>query len=255
MLSRRTLTIIVVLAVIGGICRFVIPYGIHYLAVKRMRVAAGKGVVLKLRTYRPTYAPAWLGEDVFDGFTAMDSIAIYSDRHPQHLYRELTHFPEVQAFLLSAPKETPVPIFPRLSRLESVTLRDVGITNQTLQTVTHSRSLATLSLERTSITDQGLRLLAACPQLTTLTTDRNGFSDAALEEIGSLKSLQLIRLQNEAITDAGIRHLSDLPQLVQLELIDCPVTEAVEREVASWKRKVHLTVHGGLAKREAAPVP
>ena len=96
-----------------------------------------------------------------------------------------------------------------LTRLETLDLSDVAITESVLAELTELR-LEFLSLDNTSIDASGLKRLAAMPCLDTLSLQGCSIGDSAIPILKSFPKLESLFVDRGTFSDAGIQQLSPI---------------------------------------------
>ncbi len=101
-----------------------------------------------------------------------------------------------------------------------------GISDETLETVGHMKSLKRLNLWRDSVSDEGVVHLAGLTDLEWLNLDNTQLTDAGLVQIAKLTKLSFLHLGSTPVTDAGMPSLVSLKSLKDLKVTRSAVTEA-----------------------------
>jgi hypothetical protein len=138
----------------------------------------------------------------------------------------------------------------RFSRLCTLTLIGMGITDSTISRVNGIDSVRALSLEHTAITDSGvtelpglrrlwyvnlgntriegttLQSLSDLHELAEIVLDQTACGDVAMKGLTSVNSLQSVSLNWTQITDEGVCQLAELPNLRTVSLVATETSDA-----------------------------
>ncbi len=119
-------------------------------------------------------------------------------------------------------------VISQMKNVESLVLRDTGLTDESVKYVSGLEKLKKLDLsECTSpgITDACGEYLAKMSNLQSLNLWTTAFSDEGLRCLSGLKNLTILNLDNTKITDDGVAMLAELPQLTWLHLGKTKITD------------------------------
>lgn len=115
------------------------------------------------------------------------------------------------------------------TKLKSLYLNSLPITNKSLQSISKLTNLTTLSLHKcTNITSEAFTYLINLP-LTALRISSFGdrLQDEDLKTVGQLGNLKSLNLSYSYITEEGLLHLKGLKNLKFITLGGCPIEEKV----------------------------
>jgi hypothetical protein len=115
--------------------------------------------------------------------------------------------------------------------LERVDFRDTD-----LAILTEYTGLQTLILRQTGITDEGVKQLRQLPSLRCLVLDGDDLTDAGVAHLKGMDGLRLLELSGKQITDASVGHLKGLSGLNYLRLRWTAVSDAGLKQLAAVER-------------------
>jgi uncharacterized protein (TIGR03067 family) len=115
--------------------------------------------------------------------------------------------------------------FAGMRALKMLVLNDTQVTGELLQELP-CPDLQSLSLTGPQVEDRGLDNLARFPKLVSLALANSRISDATLTTIGQLRDLEHLTVSAPAITDAGLAELASLAKLQSLDLSKTAITDA-----------------------------
>ncbi|MFV2066519.1 MAG: leucine-rich repeat domain-containing protein, partial [Pirellulales bacterium] len=122
-----------------------------------------------------------------------------------------------------------------LGQLESLQALDAsrtGLTDEQLAQLENLTQLKSLNLARCPITSDGLKHLAPMTQLENLWLSRSKVRDAGLAHLAGLSQLKQLRISRTRVGDKGLKHLESLSNLEMVQLRNTRVTD---RGVAALK--------------------
>ncbi|MBI4663202.1 MAG: hypothetical protein HY735_30715 [Verrucomicrobia bacterium] len=114
----------------------------------------------------------------------------------------------------------------RLSKLESLSLKDTRISPEGIARLKEVPGLEALHLTGTQVTDSLLVHLLELPGLQALFLVDSSVTDVGLSYLKELKNLSVLDLKRTRITDAGLINLKSLRKLDQVFLTGTRVTDA-----------------------------
>lgn len=91
-------------------------------------------------------------------------------------------------------------------------------TDETIRSLSLTKELEEISLDRCQITDESLRILAASSTIKRLRIPRTKVTDRGVAELARMSQLELLDLTDCLITSEGIGRLQSLPKLKNLSL-------------------------------------
>jgi hypothetical protein len=94
-----------------------------------------------------------------------------------------------------------------------------------LKQLTGLTKLKSLALENVELSDEGLKWLRGLTNLRTVSLSSTNLSDAGLEHLAGLTNLEDLYLEHAKVSDAGLAHLSRLTRLGRLDLFDTEVSD------------------------------
>lgn len=134
-----------------------------------------------------------------------------------------------------------------------------GVTDETVQQLSHLKKLRGLRLIRGRVTGSTLGQLQATI-LSELDLAGNPVNDAAMNSIAGFSALWYLGLNNTQVTDAGVRKLGTLPSLQYLHLANTSVTGLGFDQPGGFQNLQNLTLGGagindaGLAQLLKSPL-
>lgn len=161
---------------------------------------------------------------------------------------------------LSKLTDAGIPPLGKLTKLKSVILIGVPVTDESWPAFAAIPSLTELGINDGSIKGRGINQLAACPKLTdltlrlcevsekgfkevselqsltALTLDESGVRDGGLEHIAKLKGLRSLSIENEKLTDAALASVAKLDALQTLYVMKVPFTDRGIQQLAALKK-------------------
>lgn len=144
---------------------------------------------------------------------------------------QLADFPalqHVQIGWLSAKKsmsvsETALEQLMAMPRLQTLTLDNCRMTDDSLRKLSESNSLQSLTMRNCDLTDASLEQLRGL-QLETLHLQGNDLTDAAGLALSEIKSLKSLTLRKTGVSDETLKLVNTLPNLQMLDLAETAVT-------------------------------
>jgi hypothetical protein len=101
-----------------------------------------------------------------------------------------------------------------LTRLRTLELESLPLTDAELSFLQHLTELRTLELEQVKLTDAGMVYLKGLIHLRTLTLDSVAISSAGLDYLRAMSHLSVLKIRKTGVTDlSAIRHLAELREL------------------------------------------
>jgi hypothetical protein len=107
-----------------------------------------------------------------------------------------------------------------LSMIESLSLRNTQVDNETIPALVNMPELVHLDLSNSKVTDAGLKHVAEAKRLKYLFLNHLPITDQGLIHLQSLKELEELELCFTQISDDGIQHLQKMGSLRRLRLTE-----------------------------------
>ncbi|NNJ27740.1 leucine-rich repeat domain-containing protein [Alienimonas chondri] len=154
------------------------------------------------------------------------------------------------------------PVLSALTNLETLNLRQTGVTSKLMPVVGQLTNLKSLNLaEASGVREEGLKELAGLTKLEDLDLWATGATDATMQEVvANFENLKALSLQQTKVGDEGLAALADLKQLERLDLSETQITDesvAVLRGLPNLKsltlKNTELTGEGVAELEEANP--
>lgn len=173
----------------------------------------------------------------------------------------------------------------RLSQVESLTLSEVGMTQEWMRYIAGIWRLCNLTLDHADISDDAMdcigsltaleavslanthvrisessgTILRNFPNLRVLYLSNTPLDDKGLERLVECKGIHDLFLDGTKITDAGLASLTNLPNLEELFLANTAITDSGIQHICKLARLRALDVHGtrvtGLSLKSLATMP
>jgi hypothetical protein len=163
---------------------------------------------------------------------SLTSLWIQKSLIPQEF--TFAHFPELKWVVVynSVLTEEQTASIGGLSKLDSLKLAGVGMTDDRLESIVHLTGLTTLDLVDDKITDAGIQRLKALRQLDRLSIGSTGVTGATLSQLTCQETLIHLDLSETQVDDSQIANVVRFTKLWQLALSGTKVTAARVREIA-----------------------
>ena len=131
--------------------------------------------------------------------------------------------------------------FANMRALKVLVLNDTQVTGELLQELL-CPDLQSFSLTGPQVKDAGLDNLTRFPKLQSLALTNSRITDPTLTTIGQLRDLEHLAVSSPAITDAGVAMLSTLAKLQSLDLSQAAITDASSPQLARFSQLQNLNL-------------